>query len=79
MNTIKNEPVLAAVTALLVAGGTLLAAFGVHLTGVQIAAVSQFVQTAYVLAYLVRSQVTPKDRLPYLTHDAAGVAHLVTP
>lgn len=57
---IKDEPVVTGVVALLAAAGGMLAAFGVHLTDVQIAAVSQFVQDAFLVAFLVRAQVTPK-------------------
>lgn len=67
MNPIKNDPVVTAVVVLLAAAGALLAAFGVHLTDIQVAAVVQFVQDALALAFLVRSQVTPKARQASLT------------
>lgn len=60
MRPIKDEPVVTGVVTLLMAAGGLLAAFGVHLTDVQVSAVTQFVEAAFVVAFLVRSQVTPK-------------------
>lgn len=70
---LKNEPVVTAVVTLLAAAGGLLAAFGVHLTDVQVAAVAQFVQDALIVAFLVRSQVTPKAHaLRKVGVDATG-------
>lgn len=60
MNPITDEPVVTSSLATLASAGALLMAFGVHLTGVQIAAVGQFAQDVVILAFLVRSQVTPK-------------------
>lgn len=64
MNPITDEPVVTAILALLASAFGLALAFGVHLTGLQIAAVSQFVQAALVIAFLVRAKVTPESRLP---------------
>jgi predicted anti-sigma-YlaC factor YlaD len=73
MHPVQNEPVLTGLTAALASAGALLAAFGVHLTDLQIAAIVQFVQAAYLLAFLVRAQVTPKARLPRVVGmDASG-------
>lgn len=78
MNPIKDEPVITAVLTLLGSAATLALAFGVTLTGAQIAAVSQFVQAALVIAFLVRSQVTPKAHVaapadPLAPATATGV------
>ena len=62
-NPLANEPVMTAVLALLAAAGGLLAAFGVHLTTAQIAAVGEFAQAAVALGLMIRSQVTPKAHL----------------
>jgi hypothetical protein len=56
---VANEPVVALVVALIVAGGGLLAAFGVDVTDAQIAALSTFAVAALGLALYVRSKVTP--------------------
>jgi hypothetical protein len=56
---IRNEPVLAGITALIAAAAGLLVAFGVQLTDVQIAAVVEFAQATYAVAFVVRSKVTP--------------------
>jgi hypothetical protein len=60
MNPIQDEPVVSSVLTMLAAAGGLLAAFGVHLTDIQVAAIVQFVQDAMIVAFLVRAQVTPK-------------------
>jgi hypothetical protein len=57
--SMKNEPVLVLVTALIVAGGGLLAAFGVNVTDEQIAALSAFAVAALGLGVWVRSKVAP--------------------
>lgn len=55
----KQEPVVTLVVALIAAAGGLLAAFGVDVTGEQIAALSTFAVAAIGLAVFVRSRVTP--------------------
>lgn len=60
MNPITHEPVVTAILVLLTTAAGLLVAFGVHLTDAQIAASASFVQAALTVAFLVRSQVTPK-------------------
>ena len=62
-NPVVHNPVMSAIVGLLVAGGGLLAAFGVNLTPAQIAALAEFAQAALALGLLVRSQVTPKAHL----------------
>ena len=62
-NPLTHEPVMSAVAALLVAAGAMLKAFGVDLTDTQIAYAVEFAQAALVVAFLVRSQVTPKAHL----------------
>lgn len=55
----SKEPVLTAVTGLVVAAIALLVAFGVHVTQLQTAAIVGFVGAVYVVAALVRSKVRP--------------------
>ena len=64
MNPLKDEPVITAIVAMILAAGGMLAAFGLHLSDVQIAAVSQFVQDVLIVGFIVRSQVTPKSHQP---------------
>lgn len=58
----KNEPVLAAIYALIVAARVLLVAFGVDLTEVQSNAIDGFVLAALGLGLVVRSKVTPVNK-----------------
>jgi hypothetical protein len=58
----KNEPVLAAIYALIVAARVLLVAFGVDLTEVQSNAIDGFVLAALALGLVVRSRVTPVNK-----------------
>lgn len=58
----KNEPVMTLVVALIAAGGGLLAAFGVDVTGEQIGAISAFAVAAIGLGVWVRSKVTPTGK-----------------
>jgi uncharacterized membrane protein len=55
----RNEPVLTAVTGLVVAGLVLLVAFGVDVTDAQVAAIVGFVAAVYAVAGIVRQKVTP--------------------
>lgn len=55
----SREPVLAGITALLVAAIGLAVAFGVHVTDVQTAAIVAFVAAAYAVAGIIRAKVTP--------------------
>lgn len=55
----KNEPVLVAVTALVVATIALLVAFGVDVTDEQRGAIIGFVVALYGVAVLIRSRVSP--------------------
>lgn len=57
-----TEPVVSMVVALIVAGGALLVAFGVHVTDEQIAAILTFAVAALALAFWVRSKVTPTKK-----------------
>jgi hypothetical protein len=59
VNGIKNEPVLTAIYALVIAARVLLVAFGVHLTEIQSNAVDGFVLAALGLGLVVRSAVSP--------------------
>ena len=63
MNVVKNEPVLTALTTVITAALALLVAFGVAFTAPQIAAVVGFVGAAYGIFALVRSKVTPTDKV----------------
>lgn len=63
MNTVKNEPVLAAVTGLVIAVLATLVAFGVAFTPEQTSAVVGLVAAVYAVAVLVRSKVTPTNKL----------------
>lgn len=57
---VNREPVLTALTGLIVASLALLAAFGVEFTAEQIAAITGFVAAAYgVFVLFVRNRVTP--------------------
>lgn len=58
----RQEPVVTLVVALIAAAGGLLAAFGVDVTGEQIAALSTFAVAAIGLAVFVRSRVTPTPK-----------------
>lgn len=64
MPVVAHEPVLTAIAALLAAAGGLLAAFGVHLTAEQTAAVGAFAAAAVGVAFIVRAHVTPAAHLP---------------
>ncbi len=55
----RNEPVLSAVTGLVVASVALLVAFGVEVTDEQKLAIVGFVAALYAVAVLIRSRVTP--------------------
>lgn len=55
----SNEPVLTAITALVVAAFGVLVAFGVDFTPEQVAASVAFVAAVYGVGVLVRSKVTP--------------------
>lgn len=57
---IRREPVMS--VALVVAAMELLAAFGIHLQGPQVAAIKAFAEV--VVGIMVRSQVSPTVSLP---------------
>ena len=59
MPTPKSEPVMTLVVAELAAVVGLLVAFGVHLSDVQIAALTQFAEVSLGFGLWVRSKVTP--------------------
>jgi len=58
----SNEPVVSLVVGLIATGAALLAAFGVPVTGEQIAALSAFATAAVGVAVYVRSKVSPVNR-----------------
>lgn len=61
-NVVKDEPVLTTITTFVAAAIGLLVAFGVALTGAQIAAIGAFVVALYGVGVLVRKYVwTPKS------------------
>ena len=62
--TPKTEPVMTFVAAELASVGGLLAAFDIHITGAQWAAVSNFVWVSVAFGLWVRSKVTPAAKLP---------------
>lgn len=55
----RNEPLLTAITALVLATIALLVAFGVHVSEEQRTAIGGFVVALYGVAVYVRSKVTP--------------------
>ncbi len=59
----RNEPVLSGVTALVTAGVGLLALFGLKFTAEETGALVAFVTSAYGIAALVRSKVTPTRKV----------------
>lgn len=61
-NLLAAEPVVAAALALVVALTTILVAFGVHLTDVQVAAITGLAGAILGLAVVVRNAVTPVSR-----------------
>lgn len=61
-NLAGGEPVLTAITGLVVATIGLLVAFGVHVTDVQKLAIVGFVAALYGVGVLIRSLVSPVRR-----------------
>ena len=59
MQTIKNEPVMTAILAFVVATIALLVAFGVQVTAEQREAIEGWAGSALILGLVVRSRVTP--------------------
>lgn len=64
MNSIKNEPVIAAILLVIAASIALLVSFGVHVSDVQREAIEGWVGAVLALGFLVRSQVTPAAKQP---------------
>lgn len=58
----KSEPVLASITAFVLAVLTALVAFDVEITADQTGAIVGFVAAAYTLALVVRAKVAPVKR-----------------
>ncbi len=63
IETLKNEPLLTAITALVAASIVLLVAFGVTVTDEQKIAIAAFVIALYVFVGVVRAKVTPTRKL----------------
>lgn len=61
---ISNEPVIAAILAVVAATIALLIAFNVHISAGQREAIEGWVGAVLALGFLVRSRVTPKTKQP---------------
>jgi hypothetical protein len=59
MTAIRNNPVVVGILTLIAATVTTLAAFGVELTDEQVNALRTLAEAAVVLAFYIRSRVTP--------------------
>lgn len=66
MQTIKNEPVIAAILLVIAATIGLLVAFGVQVTAEQREAIEAWVGSVLALGFLVRSRVAPVSKRPTL-------------